>query len=50
MATNFVTYLSSHFVIRLNHMVQEGTFVQQALALQVGSFVRETVANHDILL
>jgi hypothetical protein len=50
MATNFVTYLSSYFVIRLNHMVQEGTFVWETLAPQAGSFVQETVAKHDILL
>jgi hypothetical protein len=33
MALYFVTY----FVICLNQMVQEGTFVQETLALQVGT-------------
>jgi hypothetical protein len=37
MASYFVTYLSSYFVNHLNHMVQEGTFVQETLALQVGT-------------
>jgi hypothetical protein len=42
----FVTY----FVNYLNHMVQEGAFVWETLALQVGTICRETVAKHDILL
>jgi hypothetical protein len=46
MASYFVTY----FVKRLSHMVQEGTFVQETLAMQAEPFVRETVAKHDILL
>jgi hypothetical protein len=29
-----VTNLSPYFVICLNHMVKEGTFVQETLALQ----------------
>jgi hypothetical protein len=33
MASYFVTY----FVIYLNHMVQEGTFAQEILALQAGT-------------
>jgi hypothetical protein len=36
MASYFVTYLSSYFVMCLNHMVQEGMFVRKTLALQVG--------------
>jgi hypothetical protein len=31
-------------------MVQEGMFVQETLALQVGTVYQETVAKHDILL
>jgi uncharacterized membrane protein YGL010W len=42
----FVTY----FMNCLNHMVQEGMFVQETLALQAGTVCRETVAKHDILL
>jgi hypothetical protein len=42
MASYFVTHLSWYFVICLNHMVQEGTLVQETLALQAG--------KHDILL
>jgi hypothetical protein len=42
--------LWSVFVNYLNHMVQEGTFVWETLVLQVGTFYRETVAKHDILL
>jgi hypothetical protein len=42
MATYFVTYL--------NHMVQEGMFVRETLALQAGLFVQETVAKYDRLL
>jgi hypothetical protein len=37
MTSYFVIYLSSYFVNRLNHMVQEGTFVRETLALQVGT-------------
>jgi hypothetical protein len=50
MASYIVTYLSSYFVNRLNHMVQEGTFVRETLALQAGTVCSETVAKHDILL
>jgi hypothetical protein len=50
MAPYFVTYLSSYFVNCLKHMVQEGTFVHETLALHAGLFVRETVAKHDILI
>jgi hypothetical protein len=46
MASYFVTYFVNH----LTHMVQEGTFVRETLALQVGPFVQETIAKHDILL
>jgi hypothetical protein len=46
MASYFVTY----FVKRLTHMVQERSFVGETLALQVGPFVGETIAKHDILL
>jgi hypothetical protein len=37
MASYFVAYLSSYFVNHLNHMVQEGMFVRETLALQVGA-------------
>jgi hypothetical protein len=37
MVPYFVTYLSLYFVNYLNHMVQEGTFVQGTLALHVGT-------------
>jgi hypothetical protein len=46
LASYFVTY----FVKCLNHMVQEGSFVRETLALQAGPFVWETVAKYDILL
>jgi hypothetical protein len=46
MASYFVTYFVNH----LTHMVQEGTFVRETLTLQVGPFVQETIAKHDILL
>jgi hypothetical protein len=42
----FVTY----FVIRLNHMCARGPFAGESLALQVGPFAWESVANHDVLL
>jgi hypothetical protein len=45
-ASFFVTY----FVICLNHMVQEGPFTGESLALQVGPFAEESVAKHDVLL
>jgi hypothetical protein len=37
MAPYFVTYLSSYSVKCLNHMVQEGTFVWETLALHTGT-------------
>jgi hypothetical protein len=37
MTSYFVTYLSTYFVICLNHMVQEGTFMCETLALQAGT-------------
>jgi hypothetical protein len=40
----------TYFVKRVSHMVQEGSFVQETLALQAGPFVQETVAKHDIPL
>jgi hypothetical protein len=46
MASYFVTY----FVNRLSHMVEEGMFVWETLALQAEPFVQEIVAKHDILL
>jgi hypothetical protein len=42
--------MTSYFVKYLTHMVQEGSFVRESLALQVGPFVQETVAKHDILM
>jgi hypothetical protein len=46
MASYFVIYFVNH----LSHMVQEGTFVRETVALQAGPFVQETIAKHDILL
>jgi hypothetical protein len=40
----------SYFVICLNHIVQEGPFAVESLALQAGPFARESVVKHDILL
>jgi hypothetical protein len=40
----------THFVICLNHMVQEGHFAGQSLALQAGAFGGESVAKYGILL
>jgi hypothetical protein len=37
MASYFVKYFVTYFVTCLNHMVLEGTFVQETLALQVGT-------------
>jgi hypothetical protein len=37
MAPYVVIYLTSYFVACLNHMVQEGTFVRETLALHVGT-------------
>jgi hypothetical protein len=44
------SYFVSYFVTCLNHIVQEGSFVQETLALQEGLFVLESIAKHDILL
>jgi hypothetical protein len=44
------SFLVSYFVIFLNHMVQEGSFAAESLALQAGPFVGEFIANHDVLL
>jgi hypothetical protein len=45
-----VSYFVTYFVICLNHMVQEGPFAEESLALQVGPFARESKAKHHILL
>jgi hypothetical protein len=45
-----MSYFVTYFVIWLNHMVQEGSFVGEFLALQVGPFAEESIAKHDILL
>jgi hypothetical protein len=37
MTSNFVTYCVTY----LNHMVQEGTFVRETLAMQVGTICLE---------
>jgi hypothetical protein len=37
----FVIYLILCFATYLNHMVQEGTFVQETLALQAGTVCSE---------
>jgi hypothetical protein len=50
LASFFVSYFVTYFMIHLSHMVQEGPFAGESLALQVGPFARESVAKHDILL
>jgi hypothetical protein len=47
---NLWSVIMTYFVNCLSHMVQEGTFVRETLALHVGTVYRETVAKHDILL
>jgi hypothetical protein len=37
----------SEVLMSSSHMVQEGMFVQETLALQAGTICRETVAKHD---
>jgi hypothetical protein len=44
------SYFVTYFMKLHTHMVQEGPFVWETLALQAGLFVQETVAKHDILL
>jgi hypothetical protein len=44
------SYFVTYFVNCLNHKVQQGTFVQETLALQAGTICWETVAKYDILL
>jgi hypothetical protein len=44
------SYIVTYFVKRLNHMVQEGPFVGETLALQAGPFVGESIAKYCILL
>jgi hypothetical protein len=44
MTPYFVIYLTSYFVTCLNHMVQEGTFVRETLALHAGTICLE---NHS---
>jgi hypothetical protein len=46
----FVTYFVTYFMICLNHMVREGSFAGESLALQAGPFVEESIAKHDLLL
>jgi hypothetical protein len=50
LATLFVSYFVTYFVVCLNHIVQEGPFAGESLALQVGPFAREFIAKHDVLL
>jgi hypothetical protein len=40
----------TYFVNCLNHIMQEGMFVRETIALQVGTICQETIAKHDILL
>jgi hypothetical protein len=42
--------MASYFVKCFTHMVQDGPFVGETLALQAGPFIGESVAKHDILL
>jgi hypothetical protein len=44
MVPYFVIYLTSYFVTYLNHMVQEGMFVREILALQAGAVC---LGNHS---
>jgi hypothetical protein len=44
MAPYLVIYLTLYFVTCLNHMVEEGTFVWETLALQAGTVCSE---NHS---
>jgi hypothetical protein len=46
----FVSYFVTYFVICLNHMVQEGHYAGEPLALQAGPFAGESVAKHNVLL
>jgi hypothetical protein len=46
----FVSYFVTYFMIHLKHMVQEGPFARESLALQAGPFVGESIAKHDVLL
>jgi hypothetical protein len=41
MAPYFMIYLTSYVVTCLNHMVQEGTFVWETLALHAGTVCSE---------
>jgi hypothetical protein len=50
LASFFVSYFVTYFVIYLNHMVQEGPFARESLALQAGPFAGESIAKHDVLL
>jgi hypothetical protein len=50
LASFFVSYFVTYFVIWLNHMVQEGPFAGESLAVQAGPFGGESIANHDVLL
>jgi hypothetical protein len=50
LASVFMLYFVTYFVICLNHMVQEGPFAGKTLALQAWPFARESVAKHDVLM
>jgi hypothetical protein len=42
--------MAPYFVKHLSHMVQEGPFAGESLALQAGPFAGESIAKHDVLL
>jgi hypothetical protein len=44
-----VSFFLTYFVKCLTHMVQDGPFVGETIALQAWPFVGEIVAKHDIL-
>jgi hypothetical protein len=44
------SYFVTYFVNCLNHMVQEGMFAWETLALEAGTICSGTVAKHDKLL
>jgi hypothetical protein len=44
-ASYFVTYLSSYFVICLNHIMQEGMFMRETIALQAGTICSENCSK-----
>jgi hypothetical protein len=50
LASFFMSYFVTYFMIYLNHMVQQGPFTGESLALQAGPFAGESVVKYDVLL